>query len=541
MEPVKVLLVGWDGAEPELVEPWVQQGKLPVLASLIQRGALGRIRSTIPPVTPPAWTSIITGLQPGRHGIYAFTRPGTESSAEVIVTAAERQGASVWQYLSEAERRVGVFNLSLTYPPEPVSGFLLAGFDAPVFNASATYPAEAFGVAMRNMTGYSHWMMDAFGESAHEDLRRQLFQQRDVLFNLTREYPVEVLAANFNSVDHIHHKAWPIGMDGQELARQNDTAVERMYRDMDTVLGDLLEKYADENTQVIVLSDHGGGRMKGQMSMARALEAGGFLVLRQKHRASLLLGLRRALWLTLPNSVRSRLWGVAGARFRMDMHRRVQEATLSDVDWERTRAFPWGDGGFVQINQQGREPQGSVAPEDSERVLTDIEAYLRTIRDPYNGELVVGEVLRGKAVFGEAAIGYPPDLLVESGGLEYSLLPWWDGPEEIVLNLEGEGEKPKRQGNHRVWGMLATAGPAVKPGAVVPPMEMVDVAPALLYLAGVPVPEGLDGQLKRELWDTGQEASQQAAAAFEAPVAAVPYTDEEQAAVEERLADLGYM
>jgi predicted AlkP superfamily phosphohydrolase/phosphomutase len=540
MKPVKVLLVGWDGAEPDLVEPWVEQGKLPVLASLVKRGTLGRIRSTVPAVTPPAWSSIMTGLQPGRHGIYAFTRPGTESSTEIIVTAAERQGTSVWRYLSEAGRQVGVFNLSLTYPPEPVSGFLLAGFDAPVFNASITHPAEAFGVALRNINGYSHWMMDAFGDSPHEDLQRQLFQQRDVLFNLTREYSVEVLAVNFNSVDHIHHKAWPIGMDGQELAQQNGTVVERMYRDMDAVLGDLLAEYADQSTHVIVLSDHGGGRMKGQMSMARALEAGGFLVLRRQHKASLLLGLRRALWLTLPHSVRSRIWGMAGARFRLDMHRRVQQATLSDVDWEQTKAFPWGDGGFVQINQRGREPQGSVAPEDTERVLADIEAYMRTIRDPHTGELVVGETLRGAEVYGESPAGYPPDLLVESGGMEYNLLPWWDGPEDLVLNLEGEGEKPERQGNHRPWGMLATCGPAVQPGATVPKMQMVDITPALLYLAGVPVPEGLDGQVRRELWDTGQEAGTQDAVTFEAPAAA-PYTEEEQAAVEQRLADLGYM
>jgi len=310
---------------------------------------------------------------------------------------------------------------------------------------------------------------------------------------------------------------------------------------VDALLGELLEEYADEHTHVIVISDHGGGRMRGQVSMARALEVGGFLVTRPRRRASLLLGLRRALWLTLPNSVRMRLWGMVGARFRMDMHRRVQQAVLSDVDWERTVAFPWGGPGFVQVNQRGRDPQGSVAPEDAERVMGDLEAYLPTIRDPHTGGLVVGEILRGTEVYGKSAVGYAPDLIVDTVGEEYTLLPWWDGPEDIVVNLESDGEKPKRRGQHRMWGMLATCGPAVKPGAVVPSMEMVDIAPALLYLAETPIPEGLDGQLKQELWDTGRDPENQAATTFEAPMAATPYTEEETAAVEQRLADLGYM
>ena len=114
MKPVRVLLVGWDGAEPELLEPWAAQGRLPVLASLLARGAGGRLASTVPAQTPPAWTSLVTGVDPGRHGIYSFTSPTTEDYTEHFVNATERQAPSVWQYMSAAGRRVGVFNLSFS-------------------------------------------------------------------------------------------------------------------------------------------------------------------------------------------------------------------------------------------------------------------------------------------------------------------------------------------------------------------------------------------------------------------------------------------
>jgi predicted AlkP superfamily phosphohydrolase/phosphomutase len=542
MKPVRVLFVGWDGAEPALVEPWVAQGKLPVLAGLLRRGALGRVASTIPATTPPAWSSLVTGLQPGRHGIYSFTRPGRSSYAEELVTAAERQGATIWHYLSAAGVSVGVFNLSLSYPPEPVSGFLFAGFDAPVFNPSLAYPAAAFGVATRNILKYVHEGLDRDGghEEGQAELLRQLRQQRDMVFNLTAEYPVEVLAVNFNAADHIHHYAWPVGVNAAGVAA-TDGPILRTYQELDAVLGDLLTAYADDATQVMLVSDHGGGQTVGQVSLARAFEAGGFLVRSGRRRGGALLTIRRGLRKLLPHALKVRLWGLGGVNFRLDMARRVRGAMAGDVDWSRTKIFPWGSSGFAQINQRGRESQGSVAPEDAPRVLADVAAYLQTLTDPRTGVPAVGDVLTRAAAYGENAAGYAPDLLVQGAGNDYSVMPWWQCQGASVVNLEDpDAQRIPVTSHHHPDGILATAGPAVRAGATVPALGMADLAPALLYLAGVPVPAGLDGQLARSLWDTGSAPEGQEASAAVAPEA-TPYSEDEQAAVERRLTDLGYM
>ena len=544
MKPVRVLFVGWDGAEPALVEPWVREGRLPLLAGLVARGAIGRIASTVPAVTPPAWTSLVTGVDPGRHGIYSFTSPSADAYAEHFVSAAERQAPSVWHYLSAAGRRVGVFNLSLSYPPEPVSGFLFAGFDCPVLGPHIAYPEGAFAAALQGVPGYVHeGPGEVRGEAAARQIVRQMRQQVEMLGNLTRQYPVEVLAVNFNGPDHIHHHGWPRGQSAEELARSRGSVVEEVYRELDGLLGELLEAYADEETQVVLASDHGGGVMRGQVSLAQALEEGGFLVRRETSRRAERGGVRELAHRLLPARAKAWVWSRKGLALRQELARRRQAALTEGVDWSRTRAFPWGSSGFVQVNVQGRQPQGCVAPEDRERVLGEVEAYLRELREPETGAAVLDKIARGEALYREPRAGYAPDLVVED--TEYAVLPHW-GSGDTLPNSPAAGElgkvSPGITANHRPEGVLVTRGPAVRAGAVVPRLGMADLAPALLYLAGVAIPEGLDGRLARELWDTGVvPEGQEAEPAAAAPAAAVPYSEQEQAAVEARLRDLGYM
>ncbi len=542
MKPVRVLFVGWDGAEPALVEPWVREGRLPVLGGLIARGAMGRVASTVPAVTPPAWTSIVTGLDPGRHGIYSFTSPSADAYTEHFVTAADRQAPSVWHYLSAAGRRVGVFNLSLSYPPESVPGFFFAGFDCPVLGPHIAYPEGAFTVAMEGVSGYVHEALaEVRGEAAARQVIRQAQQQREMLGNLMRQYPVEVLAVNCNGPDHIHHYAWPRGQSAEELARSHGSLVEEVYRELDALLGEMLEAYADENTQVVLISDHGGGVMRGQVSLARALEEGGFLVREETSRRGDRGGVRGLAHRWLPRQVKAWIWSRKGLEFRREMAGRRQAALTEGVDWSRTRAFPWGSSGFVQVNVKGRQPEGCVAPEDRDRILQEVEAYLRELQDPRTGAAVLDRMERGEALYQEPRVGYAPDLVVED--TEYAVLPHWD-QRRAVGNIGEAGERYKGiTANHRPDGVLVTSGPAVQAGVGVPGLMMADLAPALLYLAGVAIPEGLDGRIAQELWNTGAAPEGQTAGqTMSAPTTATtPYNEQERAAVEARLRDLGYM
>ena len=127
-----VLILGLDGATLDLVEPWSTDGTMPNLRRLMRIGAWGRLASTVPPATLPGWASFMTGVNPGRHAIFDFTRrePGTYRVR--FVNSSDRQAPSVWRLLSDAGRRVAILGLPGTYPPEAVNGCMISGFDTPV-------------------------------------------------------------------------------------------------------------------------------------------------------------------------------------------------------------------------------------------------------------------------------------------------------------------------------------------------------------------------------------------------------------------------
>src|SRR5689334_13033273 len=126
-----VFIIGWDGATFDLIRPWVAQGKLPHIARLMETGAHGSLRSNLPPMTFPAWSSFMTGKNPGKHGIFDFTRPRPGRYELEFVNGGHRRAASFWQILTRAGRKVVSISVPCTFPPEAVDGVMISGFDAP--------------------------------------------------------------------------------------------------------------------------------------------------------------------------------------------------------------------------------------------------------------------------------------------------------------------------------------------------------------------------------------------------------------------------
>src|SRR5436190_5954229 len=127
----RVFIIGWDGATFDLMRPWVAQGKLPNIARLMQSGVHGNLRSTLPPMTFPAWSTFMTGKNPGKHGIFDFTRQRPGKYELEFVNGGQRRAASSWKLLSKAGRKVISISVPCTYPPEPVNGVMISGFDGP--------------------------------------------------------------------------------------------------------------------------------------------------------------------------------------------------------------------------------------------------------------------------------------------------------------------------------------------------------------------------------------------------------------------------
>src|SRR6516162_10734134 len=156
MKP-RVFVIGWDGATFDLIRPWVKEGKLPTIAKLMEEGVYGNLRSTLPPMTFPAWTSFMTGKNPGKHGIFDFTRPRAGTYELEFVNGGKRQGKTFWQILSDAGREVVSISLPCTFPPNKVNGVMISGFDAPGggpgshVDARGMYPPEFHDELVKNV------------------------------------------------------------------------------------------------------------------------------------------------------------------------------------------------------------------------------------------------------------------------------------------------------------------------------------------------------------------------------------------------------
>src|SRR5215813_12823288 len=136
--PRPVLIIGLDGATFELLDPLMELGDLPTLAGLARRGTRAVLRSVVPPITPAAWASFMTGKSPGAHGIYDFRVFDPRTHTDTFVTSHALRDATIWELASAAGRRVGVVGLPLMYPPNPCAGTVVAGFDAPSVRAQYT-------------------------------------------------------------------------------------------------------------------------------------------------------------------------------------------------------------------------------------------------------------------------------------------------------------------------------------------------------------------------------------------------------------------
>jgi predicted AlkP superfamily phosphohydrolase/phosphomutase len=168
VDGARILVIGLDGVPLDLIVSWAREGKLPVLQRFISEGVAGRLCSTVPPTSGPSWSSFATGENPGKTGIYDFLYRRDGSYHFPPVNSSRRDGKPLWHILSEAGRRVGVFNVPVTYPVEPVNGFMLSGWMTPYAARDFAYPPG--GRATQACWGASHLSHGDFCRKAPRQL-----------------------------------------------------------------------------------------------------------------------------------------------------------------------------------------------------------------------------------------------------------------------------------------------------------------------------------------------------------------------------------
>ncbi len=535
----RVLMLGLDGATFTILDPLFEAGHMPRFKALLERGVSGKLTSTVPPYTPPGWTSIFTGVNPGKHGIFGFTL-GHVQASRGLVRMEKVAAPAIWNAANAQGTKIGLFNIPMTYPAPAVDGFSVSGMLTPEGGGETpenfTFPEELAKSIVAETGSYEididvNYDEDWKSTDIIERLSRNLAKKRVALKHLLAAHDVPLLFSVLEAPDRLMHVHYKYIDPSQEHYNRPEAAhirerAWRFFDEMDEMIGDMLEWVGDDGW-VLSMSDHGFGPKDKSVNINVALREWGFLSVKGAGSVTKSQGVRklaRKAKKVLPKSV----W------------QKAKGAAQGSIDWSKTKAFsaPIPQQG-IYINLEGREEHGIVSQADYESVRDEIIDKLTSLMDPDDGKPVVDRVYKREEVTHGPEANGAPDLYPVCREYSYELSDGLYSP-AILDDYRG-----LPRGFHHMDGIFGIAGPGVEPLSG-ERANLLDMMPTALYLAGLKVPEG-DGEiLTRYLPASLLELRPPVIEPMDLPKAgegteAAAYSAEEEAAIEESLRNLGYL
>jgi predicted AlkP superfamily phosphohydrolase/phosphomutase len=533
----RLLIIGLDGATFYVLDPLMDAGRMPNLKRFIEQGTAGVLHSTQPPITPAAWTTFMTGKGPGQHGILDFEKYDVFQHQLTFNSTYQIEEKTIWELLSEKGLRIGSINVPMTFPPTPINGFMISGFETPSIDAEFTYPPELKQEIFRQIPNYNYrtnWQRRALGGQdvleTNLDYIANSFEQGYKLTTYCGDkYGWDVLMTVMKLVDNLQHKAWKY-LDPQTAAdfpREAELAA-RVFTRLDDVLGRMFEYARRNDAAVLIMSDHGHGSLDGKAQPNLLLKRWGYLALRSFWQQA---NTRAAYWVHRFTK---------GRATRFEQGSRGIERELA-VDWTRTRACVMHAGiyGYLYINLKGRGPHGIVEPADYEPLRNDLIERLRaaSARDRHGRDIrIFPHVYKTETLYHCDRAGNPnlPDLLLAPNpGLA------------VIRKIRGGKAvrwctSARLEGTHRDEGILALGGANVRHG-VHTEASIMDVAPTMLAALGLRVPVDMEGRVIREAFTTDPVIEREPPLKKAAEEQVEVYTDRDRRILEERLTELGYL
>jgi predicted AlkP superfamily phosphohydrolase/phosphomutase len=454
----KVFVIGLDCAEPTLVfEQWREV--LPNLSRLMAGGTYGELTSTIPAITVPAWASMLSSKDPGQLGFYGFRNRADYTYENMfIATARSVKVDRVWDLLSRAGRQVVVAAVPQTYPVKPVNGCMISCFLTPSTQSQYTYPDALKAEIEGLLTDEYMFDVPQFRTEDKDHLLEQIYRMADqhhqVVKYLMTAKPWDFFMHVDMGVDRIHHGFWKQfdPRHPQHVPRgPYEHAIRNYYIHIDRQIGEWLD-LLDQDTVVLVVSDHGAKPMMGGIAFNEWLKREGYLVLEYQPEG-------------------------------------IVPLDKCEVDWARTVA--WGSGGYyarLYLNVKGREPDGVVDPADYEKVRDELAERIAAITDPA-GRNIGSVAFKPEAIYHQVN-NIPPDLIVYFGNLD------WRSVGSLGFNsiYTFSNDTGPDDANHAQEGLYIVYDPRSQGGGRGPRRHLMDVSPTILEWLDVEVPADLRGR-----------------------------------------------
>lgn len=555
----RLLLIGLDGATFDLLRPWMEAGHLPNLKRIAEEGVSGELASTVPPTTPPAWSSCVTGKNPGEHGIFDFRESPLLDSRRPLVSGASVKAVKLWQIINRTGGKVGVMNVPITYPPEPVDGFMISGMMTPGPDADYTFPADLKAELLGAIGDYVvNVDIPRYDVELKEDalaflrdIRHSFEKRRDALFYLMEHKEWAFLMAVFILTDRVQHLFWKYLDPGEPLhdtdrGRFIRKEVVEIYRTMDDMFGHLLDGRLPDDVDLLIMSDHGFGPTHDWFNVNSWLMDQGLLepmpgtmFKKRLFYAGMTLNESAFVKKLVPDAIQGKVRRkIRGGRSTLGSSKSDIESV---IDWSRTRAFfasiP-AQGVFINVKKEGTP--GIVEPgKEYEEVRALIKSKLLEIVDPCSGERLVEWVADREEVYSGPQTVYAPDVLFKARNYA-ALGRQLFGPKKWIRT-----SRAAPNGFHRPNGIFLALGEGIRAGERIEGAAIIDIAPTVLHAMGLPVPDDMDGRVLEEIFTEERAAARpvelRPADAFEDKAGEAVYTGADEEAIRDRLKALGYI
>jgi predicted AlkP superfamily phosphohydrolase/phosphomutase len=498
----RVVIVGLDGATLDLMDPWMNEGKLPTFQKIRDQGVYGRLRSTTPYYSAPAWVSIVTGCQPGKHGIYDFFR--TDTYKKSIVSSRHRKVPAIWNILTQDDKKSLVVNVPGTYPPERIDGVMITGLLTPSPESHFTYPDEI--------------KKDLVPEKLGTYLLEQVAVD-DIPKNLTARYAPEKLALQINEMTLSHATVtmnlmrmnnWDFSMvvfrgtdDVQHLLWDRKDLILSCYQKADECLGHMMQQYPD--ALFVVVSDHGFGKPKKYFYVNNALYNAGYLKTTSNPSTSI------STLISMVFDKLSRLifhFVPVQKIVRSPMGRKLilSSASVGNIDISRTIAMYHSVcSRGIRINVKEKYPYGIIDKMQYEAIRNELIGFLKGITDPDTGEHIVEKVYTFEEIYGKDALNDPLDIIFDLKD-GYSAQELLQPPEGLRAAFQSKKDTLSFVsspgfydwvGDHKPHGILFMYGKDILLHRCLD-ASVLDVVPTVLAALQTPIPRHIDGRVLTE-------------------------------------------
>jgi len=533
----KVIVIGLDGATFDILTPMLERRKLPHLCRMIEEGCHGTLTSTIPPYTGPAWVSFATGKHPGKTGVFDFFNLRDGGLSFEPVSSRHYAHVSYWDLIGQSGIRVGIANYPMLYPPYPVDGFMISGLGSSA-SEGITYPEslkeELTGVTGSYMISLASNQPKYMGKESLflRDINAFLDKRMKAFDYLLHRYPVDCFTAIFSETDVLQHYLWKHVDPSHPLYSPKDSpryaqAFEEIWMKIDAWIGGLLETFSG-GADILVVSDHGFGPWTDTFYCNRWLEKEGYLVLKKRGNSPSRYFRRLAERHLFRSPWAGKLMNLA-----RKASRGFRPSLMEGIDFSKTIAFASETLGGIYLNRWDRNPHAPIrTPQEGNAIREELMRRLREASPHPIRCYTPQEIYEGPK------ISLAPDVLFSIDDYRCDICNT-RFPDGI---FKKEAPSPNISGTHRREGIFIAWGNHIRTGVKLN-AEIVDIAPTILYLYGLPIPTDLDGSVLVEGLD--EAFTRDHSVSYVSPPPSSPEGEpvgrEDISDLRERLRGLGYL